>query len=99
MQYEAMMCPMTMFELGKCQKVVTEEKMMLQAAASNNARMAAEKQRLEGALQVSAILCSFMFIFLVQYINIEREVLTAACEGCSCNRGQRCPVKLYHPIL
>ena len=55
MQYEAMMCPMTMFELGKCQKLAAEEKLMLEASAVQNAKMAAEKQRLESALQVSKI--------------------------------------------
>lgn len=50
MQYESVMCPMTVYELGKSQKYGNEMKLQLESSNSVNARLMAEKSRLEAAL-------------------------------------------------
>ena len=52
---EAMLCPMTMYELGKCQKLSTEMKVQMDSANAMNAQLLAEKQRLENQLAVSPV--------------------------------------------
>lgn len=53
MQLEAMMCPMTTYELKKSLKMASEMKLQLEASISVNGQLMAEKQRLEAALAVS----------------------------------------------
>ncbi|XP_067939488.1 adventurous-gliding motility protein Z-like isoform X2 [Watersipora subatra] len=53
---EAMLCPMTMYELGKCQKLSTEMKVQMDSANAMNAQLLAEKQRLENQLAVSEMM-------------------------------------------
>lgn len=50
------MCPMTMYELGKSQKLNAEMKLQMEASNAMNARLLVEKQRLEAALAVSIVL-------------------------------------------
>lgn len=54
MQYEAVMCPMTVYELGKTQKLGNEMKFQLESSNVVNAQLMAEKARLESALAVGA---------------------------------------------
>jgi len=56
MNFEAAMCPMTMYELGKSQKLAGEMASQLQNANSMNAMLSARKQQLEGQLAVSYLL-------------------------------------------
>lgn len=53
MQLEAAMCPMTMYELGKSQKLTAEMKAQLDSANSMNAYLSSKKSQLEGQLTVS----------------------------------------------
>lgn len=53
MQLEAAMCPMTMYELGKCQKLSAEMKSQLDTATSMNAYLSSQKNNLENQLSVS----------------------------------------------
>lgn len=52
MQYEAVMCPMTVYELGKTQKLGNEMKLQLEGSNILNAQLMSEKSRLEAALAV-----------------------------------------------
>lgn len=53
MQLEAAMCPMTMYELGKSQKLYAETNAQLQSANSINAMLMSQKASLEGQKAVS----------------------------------------------
>lgn len=50
---EAMLCPMTMFELSKYQKLAADMKSQMDASNMMNAQLMGEKQRLENQLAVS----------------------------------------------
>jgi len=49
------MCPMTMYELGKTQKLKAEAEQSLRASQAVSGQLMAEKQRLESFLAVSFI--------------------------------------------
>lgn len=55
MQLEAAMCPMTMYELGKSQKLTAEMKSQLDTANSMNAYLSSQKSSLESQLNVSVV--------------------------------------------
>ena len=56
MQLEAAMCPMTMYELGKSQKLSAEMKSQLDSATTMNAFLSSQKSSIESQLSVRSLL-------------------------------------------
>lgn len=72
MALEAAMCPMTMYELGKCQKLGAETRSQLQSANAMNAMLMSKKSELENQLAVSISVC--LSICLSVYLVIDESV-------------------------
>lgn len=69
MQLEAAMCPLTMYELGKYQKLSGEQKQQLDSALAMNSLLSSQKNNLEGQLSVSLSVLSNWGIFILS-LNI-----------------------------
>ena len=72
MQLEAAMCPMTMYELGKSQKLYAETNAQLQRANSLNSVLMSEKRTLQNENAVSCLYsaCYFFIIFLFNILTV-----------------------------
>lgn len=78
MALEAAMCPMTMYELGKCQKLGAETRSQMQSANAMNAMLMSKKSELENQLAVSrsVYLSACLYILLLMNLLLRKSSKT-----------------------